>query len=67
MSKLKLRIKMSKESSLNLDEDIFTKIDRNLLDEKLCKMLKDIGVEPMVLDSILPPTSDIDWETVDYR
>ena len=67
MSKIKLRIKMEKEGVELKHDDIGQKIDRVLLDKTLCMMMEKSGVKPMELDSILPPTSDIDWENIDLR
>jgi hypothetical protein len=61
MSKIKLRIKMEKEGIEHI-EDMNSKVDRVLLDKTLCKMMEGAGVKPMQLDSILPPTSEIEWD-----
>jgi hypothetical protein len=37
------------------------------LDESVRKRLKSFGAKPQDLDSILPPTSDIDWDKFNYR
>ena len=58
---------MEKEGIEHHEEDILSKIDRAILDKTLCKMMESTGVVPMELDSILPPTSDIDWENIDLR
>ena len=66
MSKIKLRLKMEKEGIEHI-EDMNSKIDRVLLDKTLCKMMEGAGVKPMELDSILPPTSEIEWDKIDLR
>jgi hypothetical protein len=70
MAKMKFRIKnahLHEQEASEEERPQVPKVDKNLLEKEVCKRIGSFGAVPIELDSILPPSSDINWETFDFR
>ena len=65
-AKIKLR-EYNRKNNRGRTPTVKKTIDKFFLDKAITENLQNIGIEPMILDTIFPPSSEIIFENIDFR